>query len=419
MEIILYLLLYLGLFLSILWLITLYYSFQNKKKFSKINYENISIIIPAFNEEKFIKKTIDSCLNLNYEKNIDIYIVNDGSTDDTKKICEKYKNKIILINKKNSGKPNSVNYVLKKIKTKYFCILDADSTLEKDSLKNLYKYLFIKNENNETNKIGAVISRLKPNNENIFIVKLQIILYMVVGISRYLQSELKTLYLTPGVLSLYKTNLVKKIGYFDDKNLTEDFEIAYRIRKNNHLVLFSKESKTYTNVPKTFKIFIKQQIRWTRGFIQTNIKHKECIFNKKYNFWGLYQIPISLISPILLMVAFVYISINLFIFMWEFILKLIYSKTLLFSFEFTNILDIFYSIDIFLFFLISIGILYLFFLFYFIGNFYSHSFFSKDKFKNIFILLFYILIFNYIYIYIYLISLYDELIKKKYDWGTK
>ena len=98
----------------------------------------ISVIINVYNGERYIKKCLDSILNQTY-KNLEILIVNDGSTDDTLKICKSYKDsRIRIINTKNKGLSLSRNVGLDNAKGEYLYFIDCDDYIEKDTLEYLY-----------------------------------------------------------------------------------------------------------------------------------------------------------------------------------------------------------------------------------------------------------------------------------------
>lgn len=118
--------------------------------------DKISVILPCYNSEKYIEKCIESILNQTYQ-NTEIIIVDDGSTDHTLKILEKYKkenNKISIIKKKNTGVSDSRNIGIKEAKGKYIMFVDSDDFLELDAIEKLY--LNIKN-----NKVNIVRGRYK------------------------------------------------------------------------------------------------------------------------------------------------------------------------------------------------------------------------------------------------------------------
>jgi glycosyltransferase involved in cell wall biosynthesis len=103
----------------------------------------ISIIVPVFNQEKYIGRCIRSLLNQSFQKfNYEIIIVNDGSSDKTAYALEIFYDSIIVINnKKNLGLPASINKGIKKAKGKYIVRVDSDDYVNHDFLNFLFCYL--------------------------------------------------------------------------------------------------------------------------------------------------------------------------------------------------------------------------------------------------------------------------------------
>lgn len=98
----------------------------------------ISVLIPAYNAEKYIEKCIESVVNQTF-KDIEIIIVNDGSDDKSPELIEKFHDsRIKIINKKNSGYGASLNLGLKEAKGEYISIIEADDFIDKDMFKKLY-----------------------------------------------------------------------------------------------------------------------------------------------------------------------------------------------------------------------------------------------------------------------------------------
>lgn len=108
----------------------------------------ISVIIPLYNKEKYVAETIKSVLNQTYA-NFELIIVNDGSTDNSLKVVEKFKDKRIRIfSKENGGQSNTRNYGIKKSKGAFFTFIDADDMWYKDHLTNLYNVFLQHNDDN-------------------------------------------------------------------------------------------------------------------------------------------------------------------------------------------------------------------------------------------------------------------------------
>ena len=97
----------------------------------------VSIIIPIYNVEKYLEQCIKSLINQTY-RNLEIILINDGSTDKSTKICEKYKNqdnRIVFINKKNGGSASAKNEGLKIAKGDYITFVDSDDFIEPDMIE--------------------------------------------------------------------------------------------------------------------------------------------------------------------------------------------------------------------------------------------------------------------------------------------
>lgn len=136
----------------------------------------ISVIIPLYNNEKFIKPCLQSVINQSY-KDIEIVIVNDGSTDNSLNIVEEIAdrdNRIKIINQKNSGRSAARNIGIKNSSGDFLMFVDADDELEKNGIENLYKAI---NQENSDIAVGAVIinydthSELKENDDWYFSIR--------------------------------------------------------------------------------------------------------------------------------------------------------------------------------------------------------------------------------------------------------
>ncbi|MEM4398076.1 MAG: glycosyltransferase [Candidatus Woesearchaeota archaeon] len=314
--ILIYVMSYFGLFTGIYFLLTL---FENKNKIKKnlpfnFNFPSVSIIVPAFNEEKTIAKTLKSLLNLNYPKDkLQIIVVDDGSTDKTYKIAfeikKRYKAKNLEIYKKeNGGKGTALNYGLKKAKGYFVGALDADSFVDKNALLNILPYFYIKDYKHkliENKKVMAVTPSLKVYEPKSILQRIQMIEYMIGIFLRKVFSFLGSIHVTPGPFTIYRKEFFEKYGYYDENNITEDIEIALRIQKNNFEIENSINAYVYTVAPYNFKPLLNQRLRWYLGFIENVLNYKE-LFSPKQGNLGLIVLPSAFISVFLLIVMFFY-----------------------------------------------------------------------------------------------------------------
>lgn len=258
-----------------------------KKRFS------VSVIIPAYNEEDSIKATVESVLKSDYDNLIEVIIINDGSTDRTldiaRKIEKKY-NKIKVIDKKNSGKADSLNHGLKVAKGELIAVVDSDSFPDSHAISSMVGFF-------QDEKVGAATTRILVKQRNNFIRKMQAIEYKVIAFTRKLLDFLDGIYVTPGPLALYRKSALHKIGGFDKKNLTEDIEITWHLIHDGYKVKMSFVAKSSTVAPDTLKKWIKQRIRWNIGGYQTIIKYKKNFFRK--GMLGLFILPFFSVSLLL------------------------------------------------------------------------------------------------------------------------
>ena len=231
-----------------------------------------SLIIPAYNVEKYIKKCLDSVLNQTYN-NYEIIIINDGSTDNTSKILESYKSnkKIKIINQENKGLSNARNTGVSNAKGDYILFIDSDDFIEKELLEILNKT--IKDEDlvrfqikilDETNKIIKEYKEETFNNLNG--------IEAFNKLSKYNLVELAVCY-------AYKKDTFLKNNYkFEEKTYHEDFGLIpyiiisskkvtsinyigynYLQRKNSIMnnTDYEKEIKKSNDVLKHYKNLIK------------------------------------------------------------------------------------------------------------------------------------------------------------------
>lgn len=137
----------------------------------------VSIVIPVYNAEKYLDECIVSALNQSYPE-IEIIAVNDGSTDDSSTILNKYKNDIIIINKKNGGTASALNAGIKIMTGDWFKWLSADDVLKNITVEKLVneikkygdkskKYIFYSNYDLIDRNSKKIREFNEPNNNNL------------------------------------------------------------------------------------------------------------------------------------------------------------------------------------------------------------------------------------------------------------
>jgi len=286
----------LSLYFMFLFLI-LYLSERKKlRKLPKIKkFPSVSIIIPAHNEEKIISKTIRNLKKLEYPRKIEIIVVDDGSTDRTAEIARREGVKVIR--KKQGGKASALNEGIREAKGEIVVCIDADSFPSKDSLLKAVPFF-------SDPRVAAVTTSVYVKNTSKLIERMQAFEYATIVWSRKLLEFMDSVYVTPGAMSLYRRDVLLKVGGFDEQNMTEDIEIAWRLLANGYLIKMSLDSEVYTLVPNTFKKWWKQRIRWNIGGMQTTLKYFHTFLKKDFRSLGMFILPFFSFSYILSLLGF-------------------------------------------------------------------------------------------------------------------
>lgn len=237
---------------------------------------SVSVLIPAFNEEKSIRETVETVLKSDYKNLLEVIVINDGSSDSTLKIAlelrEKY-SKVKVLNKQNSGKADSLNHGVRYSKGDLIAVVDADSYPDEHAISSMVGFF-------DDEKVGAVTTRILVRNKDNFLRKMQAIEYKVIAFTRKLLDFLDSIYVTPGPMALYRKEALMKIGGFDKKNMTEDIEITWHLIHDGYKVRMSFAAKSTSIAPDTLGKWFKQRIRWNIGGYQTILKYRNIWFRK-------------------------------------------------------------------------------------------------------------------------------------------
>jgi cellulose synthase/poly-beta-1,6-N-acetylglucosamine synthase-like glycosyltransferase len=296
----LYVITYFGLFTAIFFLLTL---MENRKRVFRnplTKYPSVTVVVPAFNEEHTIGRTIESLLDLDYPKEkIEIIVVDDGSNDDTLRVARMYESKQVKVfSKPNGGKGSALNFALAKAKGEFIGALDADSFVHRDSLKKIMSHF-------TENDIVAVTPSLKVYGPKTVLQKIQYIEYLMGVFLRKIFAFMDSIHVTPGPFTIFRKSFFDKYGGYDEDNITEDIEVALRIQTHNLKIENAIDASVYTVAPSKFKELMNQRVRWYCGFMQ-NTYHYKHLFSPKYGTLSMFVLPSALISVILVVVAFFY-----------------------------------------------------------------------------------------------------------------
>ena len=231
----------------------------------------VSVIIPAYNEEKVIGGAIESVLDQTYP-NTEVIVVDDGSSDRTAKIASKfsreYPDKVKLVkHEKNLGKFEALNSGMKSARGEFIYHMDADGFLAVDNIEKMVSAF----QNSELGEVASVV--IISNEENV-LTKLQQIEYLFEQlIVRYSQSSGENVIICPGAGSLFRGRSVEDLEV-SDRTLTEDADYSFEVRKRGWRSGQEVDAISFTEAPRSLSEFTKQRVRWLYGVLQTLTHHR-------------------------------------------------------------------------------------------------------------------------------------------------
>ncbi len=196
---------------------------------------------------------------------------------------QKINKKIKLFNTNHIGKSKALNFGASKAKFDYLLFLDADSSIEKDTLKEIIKPL--KNKKTAASS-GSVRVKIDLNPLTWF----QDFEYILSSGWRYVSSLIGSVSVLPGFFVI-KKSVFFEIGGFSSDTLTEDFDITLSIKKFGYEAAVNPKAVMYTTAPSNLRSLFKQRIRWGRGNFQVIKKHSDILFSKKFGWLGYYILP--------------------------------------------------------------------------------------------------------------------------------
>ncbi|MEK7453182.1 MAG: glycosyltransferase [Patescibacteria group bacterium] len=263
---------------------------KNKKdrhfnKFQYIYRPLVSVVIPAWNEEVGLLDAVKTVLKSNYS-NVEVIVVNDGSTDNSHKIMldyvnwyKEYNHSNYPINlkyyyKENAGKGMALNYGIEKSVGKIIISIDADCTLTPDTIGNFVKYF-------RDPRVMAAVGNVKIGNTNTILGTIQYLEFLFSFYFKKAESFLNTIYIIGGAAGAFRREVFDEVGFYNPLNITEDIDLSVRIQDSGMTIVYANDAVVYTEGASTIEGLIKQRLRWKCGRFQTFKEHKHLFFSTK------------------------------------------------------------------------------------------------------------------------------------------
>jgi cellulose synthase/poly-beta-1,6-N-acetylglucosamine synthase-like glycosyltransferase len=291
----------------------------------------VTILVPAFNESATIRDSVRATLSLEYP-NLEVIVINDGSTDATlgilirefklyrssrqltggiptrpiRGVYESRDLRLLVIDKENGGKADSLNAGINAARTPLITAVDSDSLLENDAL---YYVVVPFLRDDRTIAVGGIVrvvngcdvehGRVRTvRAPKSMLARFQIVEYLRAFLGgRIAFSFMNSLMLVSGAFGLFRREAVLGVGGFRTSTVGEDMELIVRLHhvfgreRGKYRISFVPDPVCWTEVPETLKTLHRQRNRWQRGTVESLSLHKGMLFNPRYGLAGLFAYP--------------------------------------------------------------------------------------------------------------------------------
>jgi len=292
----------------------------------------ITILVPAYNEQKTIEASVTAILALHY-RNYEVVVVNDGSSDatlealrhafdlyevprtypetiPTKPLRALYRSrartKLVVIDKENGGKADSLNAAINASRFPLVIAVDADTLIESDALLRLTRPFLlgrriaavggtVRVANGCVVKHGQVLDARVPRR---LLPGVQVVEYLRAFLfGRLGWNRLGGNLIISGAFGLFRKDHLLAVGGYDATSIVEDLDLVVRLhrylrsRKVRYEIPFIPDPVAWTEVPESLRVLARQRGRWQRGLVAAMWQYRGMLFNPRYGRVGLIAVP--------------------------------------------------------------------------------------------------------------------------------
>lgn len=265
----------------------------------------VAVLIPAYNEEKVIERTIRAALNSNYP-NLRVIVIDDGSKDRTLEVARKAfaaeaaAGEVLILTKPNSGKAEALNFGIEHIgDAELFVGIDADTIIAPDAIARLVPHFI-------NPKIGAMAGNAKVGNRVNLWTRWQALEYITSqNFERRALDVLGAVSVVPGAIGAWRVSAVREAGGYHLDTVAEDADLTMALLRRGYRVEYEDMALAYTEAPTNANALMRQRFRWSFGILQAVYKHRGVFARKGALGWValpnivIFQILLPLVSPLI------------------------------------------------------------------------------------------------------------------------
>jgi cellulose synthase/poly-beta-1,6-N-acetylglucosamine synthase-like glycosyltransferase/peptidoglycan/xylan/chitin deacetylase (PgdA/CDA1 family) len=233
--------------------------------------EPVSVIVPAYNEKEGIEAAVRSLAGGDYPE-IEVVVVDDGSTDGTAGIVERLGlPNVRVIRVPNGGKSNALNTGVALARHDLIVTVDGDTIFEPDSVRMLVQPF-------ADPSVGAVAGNVKVGNRQTLVAAWQHIEYVIgFNLDRRLYEVLNIMPTVPGAIGAFRRSALAQVGGVSDETLAEDTDVTMALCRAGWRVVYEEKARAWTEAPTTLEQLYRQRYRWSYGTMQAMWKHRRAL----------------------------------------------------------------------------------------------------------------------------------------------
>jgi biofilm PGA synthesis N-glycosyltransferase PgaC len=248
-------------------------------------YPQVSVLIPAFCEEKVIAETLASATRIDYP-NYEVVVVDDASTDGTREALRPFveSGKVRLIAKgMNEGKAMALNDALPCLRGEILLIMDADATPDPQILRWMVPHF-------QSARVAGVTGNPRVVNRETFLSQLQVVEFSsIVSLLRRAQRIWGRILTMSGVVGAFRKSALLDVGRYSPEMATEDIDMTWSLQRANYDVRYEPRAVVWMKVPRTLHALVKQRRRWALGLAQVLRRHASVVVSwRARRMWPVY-----------------------------------------------------------------------------------------------------------------------------------
>jgi cellulose synthase/poly-beta-1,6-N-acetylglucosamine synthase-like glycosyltransferase/peptidoglycan/xylan/chitin deacetylase (PgdA/CDA1 family)/spore germination protein YaaH len=257
----------------------------------------VAVLIPAYNEEKVIVRTIRSVLNSDYP-HMRVIVIDDGSADRTSEVAraaypeEIAAGKVTVMKIPNGGKAEALNHAVRELTEDFYVGIDADTVIAADAVSRLVCHF-------ADQEIGAVAGNAKVGNRINLWTRWQALEYITSqNFERRALDLFDVVTVVPGAIGAWRTAAVQQAGGYPVNTVAEDADLTMNLLEHGYKVIYEDRALAFTEAPANARGLMRQRFRWSFGTLQAIYKHQRAFLKNKA--MGLFALPNILVFQILL-----------------------------------------------------------------------------------------------------------------------